>query len=264
MPPEPRPVAVARPIPDRPVDPAALTPEAADRLAAELFAVHDRIFGGTTAAEFRDHVLFPPARRTRIQAYRDATGRCVGYCAVHLWDRRIGGRAWRIIRAEAGLLPEMRGAGITYGFGIAEALRARLRMPFGGYLYYGTLVHPSSYHLMRRYFPGLYPTETNEETSPLRALALAVADSFESPAADPADPLVRDVGWITRVSRREAEFADDRRPDTLYFRRRNPGYRQGTGLAVLVRLSWPALLGALLRRMTAARPGRGQTGSSSS
>lgn len=233
---------------DRTVDPARLTAAERQDLTDRLFAVHQAIFAGVSRDDFQRHVIAPPADRTLIRLYA-AEGRIVGYCALHWFRRHPGGRGVTVLRAEAGLMPAYRGRGRTYGFGMIHALAERLRHPFTPLYYLGTLVHSSSYHLFCKYFPRVYPHPALGMPEEVRALALTLVDSFPDPAVDPADPLVRDVRWITIESPQETALnGRDDLGDVRFFRQRNPGYVRGDGLVVLVPLSIANIATALARR----------------
>lgn len=233
------------------VDPSRLSKADHDALGKRLFAIHRQIFSAVTEEKFRTHVLEPPADRTTVQMYLGADGEVVGYYALHRYRRCIGGRNMIVLRAEAGLRPEYRGRGTTYWFGMIRALFEKLRHPFTPVYYLGTLVHTSSYHLFFKYFPHIYPHPEHGIPDQLRALALELADSFPDPAVDEADPLVRDVGWITIETPQEK--APDLRgdlPDVRYFKQRNPGYTQGHGLVVLVPITFVNVVAAIMRRLS--------------
>ena len=234
----------------RTVDIDRLDPAARRKLGDELYPVQQLIFHGPEKEEFIDHVMFPDAERNMVRLYLDTSGATIGFCAVHRYRRVLRGRTYLVIRAEAGLHPDFRGRGSTYSFGIARALRQKLRHPFTPLYYLGTLVHTSSYHLFYKYFPKVYPTPDREMPDTVRDLALELSESFHFPAVDSSDPLVRDAGWTTIETQQEAELSQqDNRPDVAFFLRRNPGYARGHGLVVLVPLSWPNLAAAVLRRL---------------
>jgi len=198
-------------------------------------------------AEFRAHVLEPAARRNVVQLYFGPAGDLAGYCALHRFSRVLKGRECFVIRGEAGLRRDYRGRGTTYWFGMLFALRQKLRHPLTPVYYLGTLVHASSYHLFCKYFRRVYPAHDCPMPADLRELALELADSFDAPAVDPADPLVRDVGWITIETPQEARLsARTDLADVPFYRARNPGYVSGHGLVVLVPLDLRNLGGALV------------------
>ncbi|WP_141138325.1 hypothetical protein [Boseongicola aestuarii] len=105
----------------RVVMPAQLSDPERNALARQLHHVHQKIFAGVSAEEFYRHVIEPPAEATSIQLYFAEDQSLIGYCAVHRYRRQVHGRNAIVLRAEAGLVPEYRGRGATYGFGIVRA-----------------------------------------------------------------------------------------------------------------------------------------------
>ena len=235
----------------RRVIPAELGTVERNALARRLYAVHSRIFAGVTYDQFVSHVIDPPAENTIIQLFVSASGDIIGYCAVHRYRRTVAGRDALVLRAEAGLLPEYRGRGATYGFGIRRAIAEKLRHPTTTIYYLGTLVHISSYHLFCKYFPVLFPSPRQDHTPQVEAIAVELADSFPDPAVTPHDPLIRDVGWVTIESPNESRLNQrDDRPDVTFFKARNPGYVKGHGLVVVVPITFGNVLIALMRRLS--------------
>jgi hypothetical protein len=188
-------------------------------------------------------VLRSGAERTRIRVFRRADGAMVGYAAVHRHPMTVLGRRVTVFRAQAGLLPEYRAHGATFLFCVLELLRYRLRHPLAPVFYLGALVHPSSYLVFVRHFAGVHPRRDCEIPHSTYRLMVAMADGFGVPPVDPSDPLVRRDGWVTRQAKPFWETTAD--PDVVFFRNRNPGYRQGHGLVVLVPMSLSNLLRAL-------------------
>lgn len=224
-------------------------PERAE-LSRPLYEVHRRIFAGVSAEEFRRHVVDAPAESTVIQLYLASDGQIIGYCAFHRYRRRVQGRNAIVLRAEAGLMPEYRGRGATFGFGIIRAVAEKLRHPFTPIYYLGTLVHTSSYHLFCKYFPQVFPDPARETQNDMREVARELIDSFSDPPVSEADPFVRRVGWVTIESPREKALnrRGDRR-DVEFFKARNPGYTEGNGLVVVVPITVGNVSAALLSRL---------------
>lgn len=234
----------------RVVVPAKLSGRERTELAEDLYAVHERIFSGVSAEHFRLHVIEPEAEATAIQLYLTAENRIVGYCAIHRFRRRVKGRDALVLRAEAGLMPEYRGRGRTYEFGIVRAMRTKLLHPFTPIYYLGTLVHTSSYHLFCKYFPQIFPHPVLKAPDDLGTIARDLADSFSNPRVHPDDPYLRDVGWITIETPQEKALNQRRnQPDVDFFRQRNPGYDRGHGLVIVVPLTFGNIFAALLRRL---------------
>ena len=216
-------------------------------LSAQLYAVHSLIFDGSTAEGFRAHVVEPAAEDTRIQLFLDDDGAVIGYCALHLFRRKVLGRESLVLRAEAGLCPDYRGRSMTYGIGIARAAEVKLRHPFTPFYYLGTLVHTSSYHLFCKYFPQIFPHHSRDDPPRLRQIAQELIESFDDPAVSEHDPFVRDVGWVTIETNAEKSLnRRGDRSDVRFFKARNPGYPQGHGLVVVVPLTVANTTAALL------------------
>jgi hypothetical protein len=233
----------------RVVVPTRLSDAERRALSHQLYSVHQRIFAGTSAEEFHRHVIEPPAEATSIQLYGAADQGVVGYCAVHRYRRQVHGRNAIVLRAEAGLLPDYRGRGATYGFGIIRALIEKLRHPFTPVYYLGTLVHTSSYHLFCKYFPLVYPHPDIEMPADAQDVACRLIESFPDPAVLPADPFVRNVEWVTIETPQEKHLNEQiDPPDVQYFKCRNPGFSRGHGLVVLIPITLRNLAGALLSR----------------
>ena len=234
----------------RVVKPAQLSDSERNVLSQQLYSVHQKIFAGVSAEEFHRHVIEPPAETTAIQLYCAADQSVIGYCAVHRYRRQVHGRNAIVLRAEAGLMPECRGRGATYGFGIVRALIEKLSHPFTPVYYLGTLVHTSSYHLFCKYFPRVYPHPDIEMPNGIREIALQLIESFPDPAVLPADPFVRNVGWVTIETPQEKHFNQQTDPpDVQFFKLRNPGFSRGHGLVLLIPITWRNLSGALFSRL---------------
>lgn len=234
----------------RDIEPAGLSAPERAALSRRLYEVHRRIFSGVSARKFHDHVIEPPADTTRIRLFLAADDAIIGYCAIHRYWRWVQRRRVIVLRAEAGLMPEYRGRGATYTFGIIRAVREKLTHPATPVYYLGTLVHPSSYHLFCKYFPRVYPHPGIETPPKLMDIARELIDSFPDPAVAASDPFVRDVGWTTIETPQETTLNRRRdRPDVAFFRGRNPGYTQGHGLVVIVPITIGNVAAALLSRL---------------
>lgn len=232
------------------VAPTQLSDTERQKLSDQLYSVHQKIFAGVSAEEFRRHVIEPPAEATSIQLYCAADQSVIGYCAVHRYRRQVNGRNAIVLRAEAGLMPEFRRRGATYGFGIVGAFIEKISHPFTPVYYLGTLVHPSSYHLFCKYFSRVYPHPDIEMPTDIQEIARQLIESFPDPAVLPADPFVRDVGWVTIETPQEKYLNEQVDPlDVQFFKFRNPGFSRGHGLVVLIPLTLRNLTGALISRL---------------
>lgn len=220
------------------VDPQRMLPVHRDQLFRRLYRVHQQIFAGVPIEDFVRYLARADAIRTRIQIYRNGAGEIVGYCAVHLFEREVDGRAVGIVRAEAGLLPGYRGTSATLWFGGAEALRYKALHPLRTTVLFATPVHPSSFHMLSKYLWRSYPYPGREMPAWVQRLLDALADASGSDRADPADLLLRDVGWTTRETAQDREdWRASTEPDIQYYLQRNPNYGRGIGLAMIAPLS---------------------------
>jgi hypothetical protein len=228
------------------------------QFASELFTVHNAIFSGLDEDAFSHYVFRSGATRTKIRIYRNSKSEIVGYAAVHRYDKKVSTGPVTVFRAEAGLLPQYRAHGTTFYFYTLELLKYRLLHPLQRIFYLGMLVHPSSYLVFARHFHEVYPKHDCEIPADMRRLMQSMADDFGIPRVDPVDPMIRRVGWRTRRAKHFWIRTED--PDVVFFRERNPGYRQGHGLLVLVpitfmNLAWvfPMYVYKHLQRRLAAR-----------
>ncbi|NNK77286.1 MAG: hypothetical protein HKP40_01105 [Litoreibacter sp.] len=219
-------------------------------LSRQIYEVHRKIFSGTSAEEFHLHVLEPAAEATVIQLYLTSDCDIVGYCAFHRYWRRLKGRNVIVLRAEAALMPQYRGRGTTFGFGMIRAFVEKLRHPFTPVYYLGTLVHASSYHLFCKYFGQVFPSPDFEAPIEVQDQARALIDSFPDPAVTGADPFIREVGWVTIETEQERELNKrGNQRDVQFYLERNPGYLKGHGLVVFVPITVVNIAVALLSRL---------------
>jgi hypothetical protein len=90
----------------------------------------------------------------------------------------------------------------------------------------------------------VWPREGAQTPAEIRGLMDTLGDVFGIERVDPANALVRKVGWQTidpGADRAYWERCD--RPGVQFFLRENPGYAEGHGLLTLV----PLTLGTLTR-----------------
>ena len=214
------------------------------QFSKQLYEAHNRIFAGLDEEAFTHYIFRSGADAARIRAYLAPDGEIVGYAAIHRYRKYISGRQIIVFRAEAGLLPRYRAHGRTFWFFAAELLKYCLLHPTEHVFYLGMLVHPSSYIVCTRYFRNVCPRPGHTIPLGTQQFMQELADSFGGPPVDASDPMLRLVGWTTRDSKPYWEQTED--ADVAYFRERNPGYRHGHGLVVLVPMTTSNLLRAML------------------
>jgi hypothetical protein len=209
-----------------------------------LYEVHCRIFAGVDKKSFVKYVVDSQAEHTSIQLYRGEAGELVGYFAVHVFERALGGRTVAILRGEAGILRSHRGGNAVIGFGIDRIVRYMASHPGRPMYYFGSLVHPSSYAQIERYADRLWPNPEVETPADIANLMMELGESFGLERVDEASALVRKVGWQTRDSSADRHhWSSSDKPAVRFFLAQNPAYTEGHGLLTLV----PITAGGLAR-----------------
>jgi CRP-like cAMP-binding protein len=202
-----------------------------------LYRVHCEVFDGVSRDSFAKYVVESQAEQTWINVHRNQAGEIVGYFALHVFERELGGQPSAIFRAEAGTMRTYRGANTNTRFGIRLALPYLLRHPGRQVYYLGSLVHPSSYCLFARLFDVVWPSIRHPPPPAVLAFMDALANSFGLERVSSDNPLTRHVHWITRDSEVERRYwRMCNKPAARFFIEANPGYGEGDGLVTLVRV----------------------------
>lgn len=226
------------------VTPKAMTPADREALAAELYAVHCRIFAGVNREAFVRYVIASSAEHTWILLHKDAQGAIVGYFALHIFERQLRGEPVSIIRAQAGMLSAYRGGNLTAPFAIERLLRYMATHPGRRLLFLTTLVHPSSYAQLSRYADAVYPSPRAETPADVAGLMQDLAAEFHLTPVDEANPMICKVGWQTiDTAQDRARWQTSENEAVRYFVERNPGFVDGHGLLTVA----PITLGTVLR-----------------
>lgn len=219
------------------VIPKTLSAEERQKLVDDLYAVHCQIFDGVERESFAKYVVESKAEHTWIQLHKGEAGEIVGYCALHIFEKELMGKPAAVIRMEAGMLRAYRGGNSNASFGVKKALRYIVKNPGRRMFYLGSLVHPSSYSLFAKFFADVWPRQGAQPPPELLAFMDELANTFGLTRVHPDNPLVREVGWITRETEMEREYwRNCDRPAARYFIEANPGYGEGHGLVTLVAL----------------------------
>lgn len=232
------------------VDPFAMSDDERAHFGNALNALNSRVFRGVSKDDFLGYAFNPLAARIRILVFDNSAGEVVGYIATQFFRQVVGGQTIPVFRAEAGILPAYRGRHATISFGLTEAALYKLRHPFQQVYYLGMLVHPSSYHLVAKHFPTIYPSRIKETPQAMLDFMEELADAFGTPRVD-GDPLRRQVGWITREPPEEPSHSPGALADARFFVEMNSGYEAGHGLVTLIPLTFVNLIAGAWRFMLA-------------
>ncbi|WP_375773002.1 cyclic nucleotide-binding domain-containing protein [Archangium gephyra] len=225
------------------IRPHALSAEARRQLVDTLYAVHRRIFDGVGRESFARYVVESHAEHTWILVHKNEAGEAVGYFALHIFEKQLGGEPLAVFRAEAGLLREYRGGNVNARFWFERVVRYVLKHPGRRVFYLGSLVHPSSYWLFARYCGEVWPRRDQETPPELLGFMDTLATEFGLEKVHPAQPLVRRVGWRTRETEVERDYwAHCDKPEVRFFLEANPGYGDGHGLVTVVPITLKNLL----------------------
>jgi hypothetical protein len=239
------------------VVPRALDPIAREALANELYEVARRIFA-VDRATLVALLVSSRAEHAWIQLYRDERGALGGFAAVQLHEREMGGRRIAIVRSQAATLREHRGANLVSGFVAERVLRYLMAHPRRPLYLFTVIIHPSSYAQLTRYLGDVaWPREGEDTPAEVSAMMEALADELGFERVDPANGMVRRMGWQTIDSRDDRAFWERcERTGVQMFLRANPGYGQGHGLVTIARITAGGLARAI-GRYARARSERG-------
>jgi len=219
------------------VVPNKLDPAARQEFIDALYKVHCEVFDGVSRDAFAKYVVESKAERTWINVHRNDAGEIVGYFALHIFERELGGQASAIFRAEAGTMRTYRGGDTNTRFGLKLALPYLLRYPGRPVYYLGSLVHPSSYSVFAKLFDVVWPSARHPPPPAVLAFMDELANSFGLARVTADNPLTRRVHWITRDSEVERHYwRQCDKPAARFFIEANPGYGEGDGLVTLVKV----------------------------
>ncbi|UTH75687.1 hypothetical protein [Chromobacterium sp. IIBBL 290-4] len=228
------------------INPSMINQEKQAELIDSLYPIHAEIFDGVSKNDFANYVIQSTAPYTRILLHKDKQGNIVGYCAMHFFEQTIENKPATIIRMEAGLKREYRQGNRNSPFVIGQLLAYRLRRPLTKLYYLGALVHPSSFMLLSKYAPQVWPSARYPDDSRYRRIAAQLIRAFKLQAVDDAEPGVVHVGWRTRDTQAEqTKWAQIRHEAAQFYMRRNPGYVEGHGLLTLVPVNAACVLFAI-------------------
>lgn len=224
------------------IEPATLEPDTSAKRCRELYDIHCQIFEGVDFVHFKNKEFFPDAKWTKIRIFRSSNGGAVGYCALHLYEKVVNSKTIVIFRIQSGILPDYRRQGYVSAFLFKQVLKYKVLNPFKESYLFCTLIHPSSYHLISKFFR-YYPNKKHATPANELDKMSLIADLFHEVQLSHFDPSLRDVGCITKQTEEEqAELFKSSDPDTRFFLAKNPDYHKGRGLVILVPLQLTNLL----------------------
>ena len=230
------------------IDASALGTEARRALLQRTHALEEEVFSSVEPFEaYATRVM--SAQQLWIWTLEDAGGRLVGYNVIVYDEHEHRGRPIGVYRANVALRPEYRGHNRTVATGLRLALPRLVREPRRRLYFYAFLLHPSIYVLMDKYAGTMWPRPRTDPPPPEALDLLAFLESRGAPPRwNASDPWV--VRLDTSVAEDDEEIASwlrSERPAARYFFQRNPHYRRGGALVLLVPLTVTNLLRAVAR-----------------
>lgn len=229
------------------IDPSALPVAAREAFATQLYATHCRIFAGVSYEAFVHYVVDSPARRTRIQVFRDGS-EIVGYAAFHVFECEHDGRACVVLRTEVGLLPAYRRGTRMGKFLVRETIGALYR--HRGTPVYGLscATNPASYRTIARHCEQVWPHWERPTPAAVSGLMTSLATQFQLAAVEGAEPGIYHVGWKTLGGEHDLHhWRSTSDPASRLYIERNPGYPEGHGMLIVVPLSASSIARTALR-----------------
>ncbi len=217
----------------RVVRPGRLSAEQRRDLFAELNALHSSVFDAEDEDSFRELVAERAADDTVLYLRRDEAG-IAGYLALFRYDRVVHRRTTTVYRAVAGSRRSQRGSNSMLPLVLGRVLLFRLRHPVRPVYFLGLMLHPTSYLLVAKYAPQLWPEYRRSTPPPVLEVMRDLAASFGL-AVSPHNPLAVHAGVSTRQTDEERLYwRTSDRPAARFFVQANPDYGKGYGLLTLV------------------------------
>lgn len=220
-------------------EPRALPVPEVEALAHSVYhEVVTPIFGVLTEQAFTDALTSTVPVQSWLQVLRNEDDLPVGFQFIRLFEEPFDGATCGIFRALSGLLPAYRGQNRTTTFGLKRWFSYRAKHPRRRVFYGGPLVHPTSYSLLAKYAPTMWPIWHSPTPPHVEQFLRDTADRWGLEPVDAARPLVRDAHTSTHETEKErAYWAVTDRPAARYFVDQVPDYAAGYGLMTLVPLT---------------------------
>lgn len=240
------------------IRPGRLTADARRAFEDRLYAVHRRIFSEPGRRELRRMVMDNGAHETRIRIYRNAAGEDVGYVALHVFLLAGGLRPTRVLRTQAGLLPEYRRYNSSFRLLFWECVFHFVSRGFPETYFFGTFVSPTPYALACRHLDQVYPRPEGRTPARFRDAMRRMVDAFDLGSHLPDLPYCHPCCYVSRFPAAHQERvwrSED--PWVRFFLEQNPYFESGHGMSVLVpfnlRNGWCGLWNLLRRRLRRGR-----------
>jgi len=128
------------------------------KILDRFFTIHQKIFSGANYNKLRKEILETRAEDITLTLFKKDNYDDVGFCILYRYTIIYEGRSLTVFRSDAGLLPKYRHNLSTLSIGLSYILKYKLCHPFKEMIYFECYVHPSSYHLLHKYYSLVYPS----------------------------------------------------------------------------------------------------------
>jgi len=202
-----------------------------------FFGILQQVFLGSKTEEqrYRNELIETRANNFTLHLYKNEQGKDVGFCTLMRYEITLENKSITVFRSAAGLLPEYRHMLTTLPGGLLYVLKYKLTHLWKDMVYFGIYVHPSSYHLLYKYYPQIFPSLKKPTPSSINDLVAYLKKYFNlRPALSESELCVYD-GWIT-IDKDSALMQKKKKqyPDVAYFHEKNPKFTEGDGLIVVI------------------------------
>lgn len=211
-------------------------------LLGVLLPLNQEIFDGPGLPALVEALASGTLGLTTIQLYYDEADRCVGYACLLGDEFEHQGEPWTVFRAMTGLLPEHRKQQSVLRFYIRTIGVYLLRNPRRRTFFFTPVVHVSSYRLLARHAPEMYPHPEQPVPAHIAAIMQRLGARYACTPVEGEHPLVcRRAVWVRGTPGAGPRLAQGDAFDR-FFQQLNP--RFGEGLCVMTLA--PVTLGQVL------------------
>lgn len=225
------------------------------KILNRFFSIHQQIFLSQDSEDerYRNEIIESHAKNITLEIYKTKQYRDVGFCILFRFKLNIEDKSITVFRSAAGLLPEYRHNLATLPGGLLYVLKHKLVHPWEEMYYYGIYVHPSSYHLLYKYYPLIYPSLKKQTPTATKKIIEFLKHYFDTRPAISQSELCGYTGWVTiDKDQKLMKKKKQQYPDVAYFHEKNPKFTEGDGLIVLIPVKIHFIFKSLFR-LTFAR-----------
>lgn len=219
--------------------------------AETLKLLHEKVFltpANMTPDDVIESYINPPAAVKKVVIYYDA-GKPVGFLCMQRYSVAIDDEKVNIFRSQAGLLNKYRKYNIINFRYLRFILSEALCSPRKSY-FFAVCIHPSSYRAIVRNAASqnIWPTQGNLASNiAMKKLCAKVCCFFDLDADHRGGVFIHNDGL--GPTRGANECHDNINDDAAFFLRKNRGYINGDGIAVIAKVSFGDLLLRALKQL---------------